>query len=46
MTESPFHLLGDESPLLEQPKSKVAAIGSVVVHLLVAALIAVGRLCD
>jgi hypothetical protein len=39
MTESPFHLLGDRSPLLEQPKSRVAAIGSLAVHALIGVLI-------
>ncbi len=41
MTESPFHLLGDQSPLLEQPKSQVAAAGTILVHLFLAALISV-----
>ena len=41
MTESPFHLLGDQSPLLETPKSRVAAVGSVLVHLFLFALMLV-----
>ena len=41
MTESPFHLLGDGFPLLEPPKSKVAAAGTILVHLLVALLVMV-----
>lgn len=41
MTESPFHLLGDHSPLLEPPKSGLAASGSLIVHILIAVLIMV-----
>ncbi len=41
MTESPFHLLGDHSPLLEAPKSRVAALGSVLFHILLAVLMMV-----
>jgi hypothetical protein len=41
MTESPFHLLGDQSPLLEPPKSRMAALGSVLVHALVAVLMVI-----
>lgn len=41
MTESPFHLLGDHSPLLEPPKSAFAATGSLLVHLLIVVLILV-----
>ena len=41
MTESPFHLLGDQSPLLERSKSRVAAFGSVLVHLFILGLMLV-----
>jgi TonB family protein len=41
MTESPFHLLGDQSPLLEQPKGPLAAFGSLAVHALILVLIMV-----